>query len=72
MSVVLVDSKYFGCQITRARKTLKIKRTECSRLLNIPHNELIKIENGKILIPERIIEKIVTNGMAMILCKRRK
>lgn len=40
--------------------------------IGVSHRDLIKIETGKILMPEKIIQRVMTNGMAMILCKRRK
>jgi len=72
MSVVLVDSKYFGQYLTSARKTLKLRRSVTAKILSVSHRELIKIENGKILMPPRIIEKLITNGLTLILSKRRK
>ena len=72
MSIVLVDSKYFGHYLTRARKTVNLRRADAARILSVSHRELIKIENGKILMPHRIIEKIMTNGLTLILSKRRK
>ncbi len=72
MSVVLVDSKYFGQYLTSARKTLKLRRAVTAKILSVSHRELIKIENGKILMPPRIIEKLITNGLTLILSKRRK
>lgn len=72
MSVVLVDSKYFGQYLTSARKTLKLRRSVAAKILSVSHRELIKIENGKILMPPRIIEKLITNGLTLILSKRRK
>ncbi len=72
MSIVLVDSKYFGQYLTRARKTVNLRRADAARILSVSRRELIKIENGKILMPDRIIEKIMTNGLTLILSKRRK
>ena len=72
MAIVLVDAKYFGNYLRKARKSMNITRFECSRLFGVSHSELIKIENGKMLMPDKIIQKVMTNGMAMILCKRRK
>ena len=45
---------------------------ECSSMFGISVRELWKIEKGKLLIPEEIIQKIMVNGLIMILCKRRK
>ena len=58
--------------LTSARKTLKLRRTVAAKILSVSHRELIKIENGKILMPPRIIEKLITNGLTLILSKRRK
>ena len=49
MSIVLVDSKYFGQYLTRARKTVNLRRVDAARILSVSHRELIKIENGKII-----------------------
>ena len=72
MATLLVDAKYFGNYLRMARNSMNISRFECAKLLGVSHSELIKIENGKILMPDKIIQKVMTNGMAMILCKRRK
>ena len=72
MAIVLVDARYFGQYLQHARKSLKIKRGECARMFGVSHSELIKIENGRVLMPDKIIQKVMTNGMAMILCKRSK
>ena len=50
MSVVLVDSKYFGQYLTSARKTLKLRRAVTAKILSVSHRELIKIENNLILL----------------------
>ena len=71
MSIVLVDSRYFGQYLARARKTVNLRQADAVKMLNISHSELIKIENGKILMPDRIIEKIMTNGLTLILSRRR-
>ena len=71
MSIVLVDSKYFGQYLGRARKTVNLRRVDAAKILNISHSELIKIENGKMLMPDRIVEKLMTNGLTLILSRRR-
>ena len=72
MTVILVDSRYFGDYLRRARNSLNIIRRNCAKILGVSHSELIKIENGKILMPDKVIKKLMTNGMAMILCKNYK
>ena len=72
MTVVLVDARYFGDFLRHARNTMNLTRYECANILGVSHRDLIKIETGKILMPEKIIQRVMTNGMAMILCKRRK
>ena len=71
MSIVLVDSRYFGQYLARARKTVKLRRADAAKMLNISHSELIKIENGKMLMPDRIVEKLMTNGLTLLLSRRR-
>ncbi len=71
MSIVLVDSKYFGQYLARARKTVNLRRADAAKMQNISHSELIKIENGKMLMPDRIVEKLMTNGLTLILSRRR-
>ena len=71
MGIVLVDSKYFGQYLARVRKTVNLRRADAAKMLNISHSELIKIENGKMLMPDRIVEKIMTNGLTLILSRRR-
>ena len=71
MSIVLVDSKYFGQYLTRARKTVNLRRVDAAKILSVSHSELIKIENGKMLMLDRIVEKLMTNGLTLILSRRR-
>lgn len=72
MSVILVDARYLGHYLKRARRTLNLTRYECGKILNTSHSEIMKLENGKILISERLLEKIMVNGLTMIMSKRRK
>ena len=72
MKVVLVDARYYGRSLMCARKHLRIRRIDCAKLFGISHSEIIKIENGTMLMPDRVIEKIMYNGLMMVLCKRRK
>ena len=71
MATVLVDAKYFGDYLRMARNSMNITRFECAKLLGVSHSELIKIENGKMLMPDRIVEKLMTNGLTLILSRRR-
>lgn len=72
MRVVLVDAKYFAKYIRGARRQLHIHRDDCARMLGVSRRELHKIENGSMLIPENAIQRIIINGMTMLLCKRHK
>lgn len=72
MSIILVDAKYYGQFLVHARHQLKIHRIECSKILGISSRELKNIEHGRVLIPEKILAKLIINGMSMILCKRWK
>lgn len=72
MRVVLVDVKYFAKYIRGARRQMHINRDECARMLGVSLRELHKIENGSMLIPENVIQRIIINGMTLLLCKRFK
>ncbi len=72
MSIILVDAKYVGHFLKYARIRLHMGLNECSSLFGISVRELRKIEKGKILIPKEIINKIMVNGLTMIVCQRRK
>ena len=72
MKVILVDAKYFGQFLKSTRKTLRLKVTDYAKMFGMTCRQIFKIENGKMLVPEGVLEKIITNGIAMILCKRRK
>ena len=72
MSIILVDAKYFGQYFRVARKRMGVNLADCAKIFGITRRQVLKIENGKLLIPERVAEKIMTNGMAMILCKKRR
>ena len=71
MSIVLGDSKYFGQFLKSTRKTLRLKSAECAKMFGLNRREFLRMENGKLLIPERVLEKIVCNGIMMIMCKRK-
>ena len=72
ISVILVDTKYFGQYFRKARRDLGIKSGECGHMFGLTQRQILRIECSKLLIPDRVLEKITANGMAMILCKRRK
>ena len=72
MQVVLVDAKYFGKFIRGTRRQLRLRRDECASMFGIGQRDLHKIENGTMLIPEKVLQKIIVNGMTMILCRRRR
>ena len=72
MKIILVDAKYIGHFLKSARIGLHMGLTECSGMFGISVRELRKIEKGHVLIPEEIMNKIMINGLTMIMCKRRK
>ncbi len=71
MSVILVDARYFGNYFRKARRELGIKSSDCAKMFGLSQRQILRIENGKLLPPDRVVEKVTANGMAMILCKRR-
>ena len=71
MSVILVDTKYFGQYFRKARRDLGIKSSECAKMFGMTQRQILRMESGKLLMPDRVLDKITANGMAMILCKRR-
>ncbi|MDE6250790.1 MAG: helix-turn-helix domain-containing protein [Alphaproteobacteria bacterium] len=70
MTVVLVDAKYFGAAIRRGRRNACIGRRDLGVILRITHRELAKYENGRAVIPDDILARIITNGI--VLLKTRK
>ena len=72
MSVILVDTKYYGHHLMSVRKQLRIKRDECARLLGVSCRDMKNMERGQSIISEKVLHKIMSNGLLTILCKRRK
>ncbi len=72
MKVVLVDARYIGKFIAGTRRQLRLGRDECASIFGISQRDLHKIENGSMLIPEKVLQKIIINGMTLILCRRKK
>ena len=72
MSVILVDARYLGQYLKSTRKTLRLKRADCAKMFGVTQRQVIQIESGKLLIPERMLERIICNGIMMIMCKKHK
>ena len=72
MKTVLVDAKYYGYYFQHARRHMHIRCADCARMFGVSHSDMVKIENGKILMPEKVVSKIMYNGIAMVLCKNHK
>ena len=60
MKVILVDAKYFGQFLKSTRKTLRLKVTDYAKMFGMTRRQIFKIENGKMLVPEGVLEKMVS------------
>ncbi len=58
MSIILVDTKYFGQYFRKARRELGIKSSDCARIFGLTHHQILRIECGKLLMSGRMLEKI--------------
>ena len=65
--VVLVDSKYYGNAMLVGRKNARLKRCDVARMLGITPRNYSRMENGKLLIPDNILYKLMSYAfLAMI------
>lgn len=67
--IILVDNTYYARAIKHARRTAKIPRYCLAKYLGISKEQLAKIENGKILAPDSIMEKVLYHGLLMLAAR---
>lgn len=72
MSVTLIDARYYGHAMKRARRELKLDSVHAAKLLKISHQEYKKFERGRTVIPENIYVRLIHAGFSLLAFKRRQ
>ena len=65
--VVLVDTKYYGAMLRRARQQQNIKRRDAARIFKI---SLSKYERGQLPIPDEIMMRLLYRGFCLFKCQK--
>ena len=68
--VVLVDTKYYGAMLRRARQQQNIKRRDAAKIFKISLRELSKYERGQLPIPDEIMMRLLYRGFCLFKCQK--
>ena len=68
--VVLVDTKYYGAMLRRARQQQNIKRRDAAKIFKISLRELSKYERGQAPVPEEIFMRLLYRGFCLFKCQK--
>ena len=68
--VVLVDAKYFGSLLRRARRENSINTQDAAKMFGIPRRQLIHFEHGTEVIPENMLSSLFYYGFCLKRCKK--
>lgn len=72
MSIVLVDTRHYGEQLRRARRSLNMSTATAAQLLKTTTANLRKYELGKQPIPPDMLCALLHRGLALTQCRTRK
>jgi len=67
--MIMVESKYYGNAMRVGRKSVNLARRDAARMLGIPPREYGKMEIGKVLIPEKVIYKLMSYGFVAMITR---
>ncbi|MBP5485521.1 MAG: hypothetical protein J6Y07_02330 [Alphaproteobacteria bacterium] len=68
--VVLVDTRYYGEILHRARKNQKIKARDAAKVFRVSERQLRRYEHGLDPVPEHILLCLFNRGFCMLRCQR--
>jgi len=68
--VVLVDTKYFGSLLRKARRDNGINKRDAAKMFGISQRKLFHCEQGKAVIPESILSSLFYYGICLKRCKK--
>ena len=68
--VVLVDAKYFGAILRRARRENNMNTKDAAKIFGIRRRELVQCEHGTKPIPESILMSLFYHGFCLKRCKK--
>ena len=58
--MTIVDCKYFGNAFVVGRKNIRVSRADAARMLGVSRHDYMRYENGKILIPENVLYRMMS------------
>lgn len=68
--VMLVDAKYFGTMLRKARHDSCIKMCDAAKMFGLSQRELFRCEQGTKLIPENVLSSLFYYGFCLKRCKK--
>lgn len=68
--VVLVDAKYYGAMLRRARQQQNIKRRDAAKIFRVSLREFGRYERGQVPIPEDVLMRLFYRGFCMFKCQK--
>lgn len=58
MTVTLVDTRYYGKMLRKARKSMHMRTINVAKMLKLSRCEYAKCEQGKMIIPESQLQRL--------------
>ena len=68
--VVLVDAKYFGNLLRKARRENGINTRDTAKMFGIERRKLVHYERGTEVIPESMLSSLFYYGFCLKRCKK--
>ena len=68
--VVLIDAKYYGAMLRRARRQQKIRSQDAAKILRVSVRQMHSYERGQEQIPEHIVMRLFYRGFCLLKCQK--
>lgn len=69
--VVLIDAKYYGAILRRARRNKRINTADAAKIFRISTKEYRRYERGVDPIPEHVLMCLFHRGFCMLQCNNK-
>lgn len=68
--MVLIDAKYFGAMLRKARRENGINTRDAAKMFCVPRREFVRYERGTSVIPEGVLSSLFYHGFCLKKCKK--
>ncbi len=68
--MTLIDARYYGEYMRRARQKLKIDTVQAANLLKMTHKDFVMCERGRAVFPSEIIQRLMFAGFSLMAYKK--